>query len=157
FVSRALSAAGFVAHECSRIPEVEAALTQYRPEVIVLDLALKGADGIEMMRSLAAARFAGKVMLISGHNEATLEEAHKIGERRGLNMLQPLHKPFRLEEIRHRLADVTTPEVAATGRTDLESALANNWLELWYQPKIDLKTMAVCGAEALVRLRHPEY
>jgi EAL domain-containing protein (putative c-di-GMP-specific phosphodiesterase class I) len=28
---------------------------------------------------------------------------------------------------------------------------------LWYQPKIDLKSMAVCGAEALIRLRHPEH
>jgi EAL domain-containing protein (putative c-di-GMP-specific phosphodiesterase class I) len=27
---------------------------------------------------------------------------------------------------------------------------------LWYQPKIDLTSQLVCGAEALVRLRHPE-
>ncbi len=31
----------------------------------------------------------------------------------------------------------------------------NNWLELWYQPKIDLRSRLVCGAEALIRLRHP--
>jgi EAL domain-containing protein (putative c-di-GMP-specific phosphodiesterase class I) len=29
------------------------------------------------------------------------------------------------------------------------------WFELWYQPKIELKTMRLCGAEALVRARHP--
>jgi diguanylate cyclase len=37
----------------------------------------------------------------------------------------------------------------------LENALRNNQLELWYQPKIDLKSRRVCGAEALIRLRHP--
>jgi len=29
------------------------------------------------------------------------------------------------------------------------------WFELWYQPKIELKTMRLAGAEALVRARHP--
>lgn len=42
-------------------------------------------------------------------------------------------------------------------RINPEEALRNGWLELWYQPKIDLETMSVCGAEALVRLRHPEH
>jgi EAL domain-containing protein (putative c-di-GMP-specific phosphodiesterase class I) len=36
-------------------------------------------------------------------------------------------------------------------------ALRNNWLEVWYQPVIDLKSMTVFGAEALVRARHPYY
>jgi EAL domain-containing protein (putative c-di-GMP-specific phosphodiesterase class I) len=31
------------------------------------------------------------------------------------------------------------------------------WLELWYQPKIDLRQKCLAGAEALVRLRHPEH
>jgi EAL domain-containing protein (putative c-di-GMP-specific phosphodiesterase class I) len=39
---------------------------------------------------------------------------------------------------------------------DLAEALRNRWLELWYQPKIDLKSMKVCSAEALVRTRHPK-
>jgi len=68
-----------------------------------------------------------------------------------------LRKPFRLEELRARLADVTEPTGVAAGGSDLEVALQNNWLELWYQPKIDLKSMAVCGAEALIRLRHPKH
>lgn len=40
--------------------------------------------------------------------------------------------------------------------TDFENALQSNWLELWYQPKIDLTSRLICGAEALIRLRHPE-
>jgi EAL domain-containing protein (putative c-di-GMP-specific phosphodiesterase class I) len=34
-------------------------------------------------------------------------------------------------------------------------ALRNDWTELWYQPKIDLKSARVCGAEGLIRARHP--
>ena len=35
-------------------------------------------------------------------------------------------------------------------------ALANNELRLFYQPKVDLRTGAVSGVEALVRWQHPE-
>lgn len=37
----------------------------------------------------------------------------------------------------------------------LAEVLKRNWFELWYQPKIELKTMRLVGAEALVRARHP--
>ena len=33
--------------------------------------------------------------------------------------------------------------------------LKRDWFELWYQPKIELRTMRLVGAEALVRARHP--
>jgi EAL domain-containing protein (putative c-di-GMP-specific phosphodiesterase class I) len=155
FISKALAETGFTPHEYSNIAEVEAAMTMFAPEVIVLDLSLGVSDGIEMMRSLAASHYRGKVLLVSGHDPATLGEAHKIGERRGLSMLPALRKPFRIAELRARLALVKQPVGTVSGRTDLESGLQNNWLELWYQPKIDLKTMAVCGAEALIRMRHP--
>ena len=34
--------------------------------------------------------------------------------------------------------------------------MARGWLEIWYQPKIDLKRKCLAGAEALARIRHPE-
>jgi EAL domain-containing protein (putative c-di-GMP-specific phosphodiesterase class I) len=48
------------------------------------------------------------------------------------------------------------PVVEDDGRkVTLADVLERNWFELWYQPKIDLKTMRLAGAEALVRARHP--
>jgi EAL domain-containing protein (putative c-di-GMP-specific phosphodiesterase class I) len=41
------------------------------------------------------------------------------------------------------------------GKITLADVLKRGWFELWYQPKIELKTMRLCGAEALVRARHP--
>ncbi len=38
----------------------------------------------------------------------------------------------------------------------VDEALRNNWLEIWYQPKIDLKRKCLVGAEALARIRHPQ-
>jgi diguanylate cyclase (GGDEF)-like protein len=39
--------------------------------------------------------------------------------------------------------------------TDLHSALANDELMLFYQPKVDLRTKQVTAAEALIRWKHP--
>jgi len=43
------------------------------------------------------------------------------------------------------------PTVRLSGPVD------ETWLELWYQPKIDLRQKCLAGAEALARLRHPEH
>jgi EAL domain-containing protein (putative c-di-GMP-specific phosphodiesterase class I) len=49
------------------------------------------------------------------------------------------------------LAPTCEPSVQLTG------AIEADWLELWYQPKIDLRQKRLAGAEALVRLHHPEH
>jgi EAL domain-containing protein (putative c-di-GMP-specific phosphodiesterase class I) len=156
FVAKALIAAGYIPHEFSRVAEVESALTLYRPDVIVLDLTLGQSDAIEMMRSLAASHYRGRTLLVSGHDESTLEEVRRIGQRHGLTMLPPLKKPFRVAELKERLTLPVAEAEANAPKPDLANAIQNNWLELWYQPKIELKSMTVCGAEALVRIRHPE-
>jgi len=49
---------------------------------------------------------------------------------------------------------------SAVRRLQIESlirqALKNDWFEVYYQPKIDVKTRLISGMEALVRLIHPD-
>ena len=44
---------------------------------------------------------------------------------------------------------------AGDGQVTLADVLDRGWFELFYQPKIELKTMRLVGAEGLVRARHP--
>jgi EAL domain-containing protein (putative c-di-GMP-specific phosphodiesterase class I)/FixJ family two-component response regulator len=133
------------------------------PEIIVLDLALGKSDAVDVMRHLVDLKFAGKILLISGRDEITLHEIQGIGERHGLSMLPSLCKPFRAGELTSRLSSRTVAaDRAPTTRTpdekitvDLLTAIDSGWLEMWYQPKIDLQSFAACGAEALLRARHP--
>jgi EAL domain-containing protein (putative c-di-GMP-specific phosphodiesterase class I) len=55
-----------------------------------------------------------------------------------------------------RLVADTTGAVARP-RIAISEALRNNWIEIWYQPKIDLKRKCLAGAEALARIRHPQF
>jgi EAL domain-containing protein (putative c-di-GMP-specific phosphodiesterase class I) len=48
------------------------------------------------------------------------------------------------------------PPASAPAPVAVDEALRNNWLEIWYQPKIDLKRKCLAGAEALARIRHPQ-
>src|ERR1700733_12328321 len=54
--------------------------------------------------------------------------------------------------------DAETDSTAASDRPRIAvaDALRNNWFEIWYQPKIDLKRKCLAGAEALARIHHPQ-
>jgi len=42
-------------------------------------------------------------------------------------------------------------------RIEIDEALRKGWVEIWYQPKIDLKRKCLAGAEALARIHHPTF
>jgi EAL domain-containing protein (putative c-di-GMP-specific phosphodiesterase class I) len=60
-----------------------------------------------------------------------------------------------LEGLRHLFSSEPAPYADPKAPIPLGEILHNNWFELWYQPKIELKTLHLVGAEALVRARHP--
>jgi EAL domain-containing protein (putative c-di-GMP-specific phosphodiesterase class I) len=45
---------------------------------------------------------------------------------------------------------------SAGGKITLREVLRRNWEELWYQPKIDLRSKRLVGAEGLIRARLPD-
>jgi EAL domain-containing protein (putative c-di-GMP-specific phosphodiesterase class I)/FixJ family two-component response regulator len=132
-------------------------------EVIVLDLTLGQSDAVEVIQRLAEVEYDGKVLLISGHGQEMLNEIQRIGERHGIAMLPSLSKPFRAGALKRRLADApqmvekTEAPPSQHIRFDLAEALRADWLELWYQPKVNLQSSQVSGAEALLRARHPAH
>jgi EAL domain-containing protein (putative c-di-GMP-specific phosphodiesterase class I) len=59
------------------------------------------------------------------------------------------------EDERQSLTDSMSADTRP--RIAIAEALRNHWFEIWYQPKIDLKRKCLAGAEALARIRHPEF
>ena len=101
--------AEFVAHvatECGFVPALTAddaafrdAFRSHRPDVVVLDLGMPGMDGIELLRFLAAEKNRAPVLIFSGFDRRVLESAFRLGEALGLDMIGPLEKPVRFEEL----------------------------------------------------------
>ena len=60
-----------------------------------------------------------------------------------------------LQGLRNLFSSGPAPYTDPKSPIPLGEVLRRDWFELWYQPKIELKTMHLVGAEALVRARHP--
>lgn len=60
-----------------------------------------------------------------------------------------------LDGIRSLFSPRPDPYADPKAMIPLSEVLKRNWFELWYQPKIELGSMRLVGAEALVRARHP--
>jgi EAL domain-containing protein (putative c-di-GMP-specific phosphodiesterase class I) len=60
-----------------------------------------------------------------------------------------------LESLRRLFLRGGEPPEVGDGPVGLADILDRGWLELFYQPKIELKTKRLVGAEGLVRARHP--
>ena len=69
--------------------------------------------------------------------------------------LQRVLDALTTNDLRPPRSDVTPPDEFAT-IDHLDAGLRDARLELWHQPKIDIKQRCLAGAEALARIRHPE-
>ena len=153
-VAMTLATMGIASEKFHTASEAVAALDAGLPSIIFLDVALKKSDAIDVIRGLGERGYRGIVQLMSGSNVELLEDVRRIGARHGLNMRPPLTKPFRAESIRHVIRETHLAD-SPLSVVDLDEALAKSWLELWYQPKVDLRHKTLAGAEGLIRCRHP--
>ncbi len=97
FVLRKL---GIEVAEIGDVAGLCSALSGRIPELIFLDLNLGGSGGIEAISLLAARGYKGRVQIMSGRSQSVLDGAVALGAGRGLKMLPPLAKPFRMAAVR---------------------------------------------------------
>src|SRR6266487_1798233 len=70
-VCQVLSKCGFAPQQFTSPAPFFAALKNASPDLVVLDLALGQSDAVEVIRRLEVLEYKGKVLLISGRDEAT--------------------------------------------------------------------------------------
>ncbi len=74
-----------------------------KPNLVLCDLHMPGANGFQLMEELAHRHYTGGVILISGEEERTLYSAVQIGQKHHLNILGSLPKPVTGEALTHAL------------------------------------------------------
>ena len=99
FVANAAQEAGYSPTVTSDDGTFREIFRSSRPDAVALDLGMPGMDGVELLRFLSDENFQGPVLIISGFDRRVLDSAFRLGEAIGLNMVGPLEKPARLEEL----------------------------------------------------------
>ena len=133
-------------------------------DVIVLDLSMPGFDGIELIRFLADNRSKAAIVLMSGLGRGILHSAEHLALSRGLRVISALQKPIAMDAFETVLRAASNPQQAhpsgvlneAPTPDELITAISQKEITVFYQPRVDIKTRALAGVEALARWRHPE-
>jgi EAL domain-containing protein (putative c-di-GMP-specific phosphodiesterase class I)/CheY-like chemotaxis protein len=157
FLVEALEKLGFITCECAQACELNAVLDVQATDLVVLGSSAGAMETSEILNLLAIKKFDGKVLLLGPQASPAMANVHKFGKENGLAMLPILATPFSDQNLRDSVATLLRSEAPPNPPVDVAEALGADWLELWYQPKVDARTLSLGGAEAHIRMRHPSW
>jgi len=134
-------------------------------QVMVLDLNMPTMDGVEVIRRMGKSGIQAYLVLVSGYDSGVLHSAQKLAEEHQLNVVGSLTKPLQITDFVRMLASIDVEYVAdhkddpllevSIAVEEIQQAIDEEQLVLYYQPQIDLSTNSLKGVEALVRWQHP--
>ncbi|WKA29937.1 EAL domain-containing response regulator [Bradyrhizobium roseum] len=135
-------------------------------DMMTLDLSLGERDGVELLRLIAALKLnAMPIVIVSGCEERVRNTIKRVAAALNLSLTTSLAKPLNIDKLRAALKRPALLSAAAgsqaqaptISRDRIVAALRQKEFLVELQPKIDLRTNEICGAEALARWLTPEF
>src|SRR6266540_3823300 len=158
FMSLVLQDHGIETRLFANAPALREGLTRAKPDLIFLDVPTIPTNAMEAVRALVDAAYRGPLQLMSSRGDVGLESIYQLGERNAMRILPAVKKPVDRAIIRRvvqeQKLDVPTSQ---SQKVSLDLALREDWIEFWYQPKIDLVRRRLAGVELFARVRHPQH
>ena len=102
-IQRAGQACGYQVTALSDPEAFKHHLKDGAPDVICLDLAMPGTDGIELLRYLEKHDVRAQLLVISGYHGAMVGAAVRLAEALGLAVAGVFHKPIRMADLKDLL------------------------------------------------------
>ena len=84
FLSGALEELGFSACECAQVGQLDLVLEEQLPDLVIVGLSADGVEAGEILETLAAREFDGKVLLLGPRDSLALSEVEELGIRSAL-------------------------------------------------------------------------
>lgn len=156
------------AHKVTDVADGQTALRCFQPGIVpaidigVIDLALPGMDGLELIRRLAGLHCRAGIIVTGAHSSAILFSVETMALAYGVEMFGSIAKPVTLHKLVALVANhAPAPEAAARPAepafsfAEVGHGLQARQFEPYFQPKIELATGQVKGLEMFARWLHP--
>jgi EAL domain-containing protein (putative c-di-GMP-specific phosphodiesterase class I)/FixJ family two-component response regulator len=134
-------------------------------DIIISDLDMPGMDGLEFMRHVGEAHIPVSIILASALESVLLDSVETMTRAYGVKILGVIQKPITPEKLA-ALIKLHLPEQANPNLTrrdalsftieEIVQGIRNDEFEPFFQPKVELASGCIKGAEALARWRHPQ-
>lgn len=135
-------------------------------DVLICDIQMPGIDGLMFLREASeVGRIAA--LVISSSIAADLRLAiQQLARLSGYQVLGDLGKPFACDDLKELMAkyrpvvtlnELDAPSIYPNLEQEVFGGVLNREFVPFYQPKIDLRTQRVVGAEVLVRWSHQQH
>ncbi|MCJ9429427.1 EAL domain-containing response regulator [Kordiimonas marina] len=131
-------------------------------DYIITDLLMPDMDGFALIRAISELDWDPGIILMTQQDERSLAAARELALAYSVNLLGTLAKPIDKDVLLNMLTEVA--ETRPKGRKSTETVLAEtefmrglmtDGLSPVFQPKVDLRTRTVAGAEVFARWRSP--
>lgn len=133
-------------------------------DIALCDLNMPEMDGMEFLRHLGERHRGTAVILASSLDEKVLSSVGRMTEMHGIQLLGAIEKPILSVNLKTHLQKFKGPTAAVQPHQTMQFSLdeilegirAGQFVP-YFQPKVDMKTGRIVGAEALARWRHPTH
>jgi CheY-like chemotaxis protein len=102
YVRKAAEALGYEVREVTDSTRCCAAIAEFSPDVVLLDIVMPRLDGIEIVQRLTQIGYDGRMIIVTGYNPDYARLASVLAAAQGLRV-QTLAKPLPLERLRTAL------------------------------------------------------
>lgn len=133
-------------------------------DAVVCDLDMPDIDGMEFIRCLGETGSRLSLVISSAQEPNVVSSVETMARAYGVRVLGSVQKPVSLSSLSGLLAHVGTPEPGAAHAAasifeldEIVTALHRDEFEPFFQPKVELATGRISGAEGLARWRNPEH
>ena len=139
-------------------------LHENKIDIAISDLEMPGMDGMQFIRHLGEATPEVSLIVASGLGRPLIKSVEMMAQAYGVRLLGSVEKPVTVDGLRPLVeAHLARPQLPRMGSPaarhfpigQILAALQADQIEPFFQPKVELRTGRVKGAEALARWRHP--
>jgi EAL domain-containing protein (putative c-di-GMP-specific phosphodiesterase class I)/CheY-like chemotaxis protein len=131
-------------------------------DVALCDLNMPEMDGMEFLRHLGEQHRGIAVILVSALDAKVLSSVGRMTEMYGIQLLGIIEKPVLPASLKTHLQKLKTPadpmqqpSASAFSLDEILQGIRADQFVPYFQPKVDMKTGRIVGAEALARWQHP--